>query len=91
MLPRRLWIALTTLITLVWAGSVVVGLIDPARRDPYISGIFGIVVGSLYVVGARRSGTGRSPVDAVRERLATVLSPEEPPADGTEPGGDQSS
>jgi hypothetical protein len=87
-LPRRLWIALTSLITLVWAGSVIVGLIYPERRDPYISGIFGLVVGSLYITGSRRSTDGQSPVDAVRQRIADVLQPPDRPAGEDEPGGD---
>lgn len=49
MLPRWAVLALALLVGGVWAVSVVVGMIDPARAtSPYLHGIFGVIVGAVF-------------------------------------------
>lgn len=54
MLPRPLTIALTVLISVVWAANVVIGFVDPSRSDPYINAIFAIVTGAVYALGRKQ-------------------------------------
>lgn len=56
MLPRPLVTVLTVLVTLAWSVNVVYGFIDPAKHDPTLNAIFGIVVGGVF---ALRNTTGK--------------------------------
>lgn len=47
-LPRPLWIALTILISLLWAANIIIGYIDPDRVQNTVNVIFGAIVGTLY-------------------------------------------
>lgn len=48
-LPKSLWIAITVLISLLWAANIVVGMIYPDRAQPELNAIFGAIIGSLYL------------------------------------------
>lgn len=72
MLPRGVTVGLTVLISLVWAGNVIVGFLNPALRDPMINAIFAIVVGSLYALGRKDSGAA-GPLDRVKDALGKAL------------------
>lgn len=76
MLPRGLTIALTVLISLVWAANVVVGFLNPNLRDPTINAIFAIVVGAIYALGRKGDSNGMS----ARKRLAQIIAGDEKPA-----------
>jgi len=80
-LPRWLVNALAILIALAWAVNLTVGLVYPGRSDPYLNGIFALVVGAVFTIG-RLGDASR----AARRRAAKLLDP--PPDD--DPRGDQS-
>lgn len=69
MLPRGVTVGLTVLISLVWAGNVIIGFLNPALRDPMINAIFAIVVGSLYALGRKDDGDG--PLDRLKDALTS--------------------
>lgn len=71
MLPRGVTVGLTVLISLVWAGNVIVGFTNPALRDPMINAIFAIVVGSLYALG--RKGDTAGPLERVKDAIEKTL------------------
>jgi hypothetical protein len=78
-LPRPLVTALTILITVAWAGNVVVGFVSPERHDPTINAIFAIVVGAVYALGHRNTAKAKK----ARRRLADLIAgdAEEPQPD----------
>jgi hypothetical protein len=57
-LPRPLLIALTIVISLAWIANIVVSYVDPAKAIPAVNTIFGIVAGSLYVIGQKDTALG---------------------------------
>jgi hypothetical protein len=71
-LPRWLVIALAILISIAWAVNLTVGIIYPGRSDPYLNGIFALVVGAAFTVGA-----GKAAVDAARRKASQALKPDE--------------
>lgn len=85
-LPRGVTVALTALISLVWAANVVVGFVIPESRDPMINAIFAVVVGAVYALGRPVGQTARD----ARQRLAEIIAgrPVEPAAtpDSTQDG-----
>jgi hypothetical protein len=46
-------IALTILISLAWLANLAIGWVDPARSVPAVNTIFGLVAGSLFVIGQK--------------------------------------
>ncbi|SFO82087.1 hypothetical protein SAMN05421810_10167 [Amycolatopsis arida] len=80
MLPRPLVTALTILISVAWAGNVVVGFLAPDRHDPMINAIFAIVVGTVYALGHQRSAKVRE----ARRKLAELIAGEHGDADPDE-------
>ncbi|WP_394621310.1 hypothetical protein JNUCC0626_20095 [Lentzea sp. JNUCC 0626] len=82
MLPRGLTNALTVLISLVWAGNVIVGFFRPELRDPLVNGIFAVVVGAIYALG--RNDSGGNALSTVRRRIAAAIAGDDP-----EPAPDQ--
>jgi hypothetical protein len=87
MLPRPLVVWLTILISVVWAGNVIAGYLDPAHHDATINAIFAIVVGSIFGLG-QLGGKKKEAVRAVREarkKIAKAL--EQDDADDDPPEG----
>jgi hypothetical protein len=92
MLPRPLVIAIVTLVSLVWAGNVVVGFFDPARSNASVSAVFAMIIGATLTLG-RKSTPDQSAVSAARRRIAAIVagqqlsapSPPPQPASPTEP------
>lgn len=83
MLPRGVTVGLTVLISLVWAGNVVVGFVDPASRDPFVNAIFAVVVGAIYALGRNDSTALRD----ARRRLGEAIAgsgPDEEESDDAE-------
>lgn len=82
MLPRPVVIGLTVLISLVWAGNVVAGYLDPVHHDATINAIFAIVVGAIYGLGRRTDR--QKAIRRARKKLADMIE-----GNGQEdPGGD---
>ncbi len=66
MLPRPLVIALTILISIMWATNLIVGYLAAGRADPAVNAIFAIVAGAVYGLQLRakkHGGTDTPPVD----------------------------
>lgn len=66
MLPRPLVIALTILISVMWATNLIVGYLAAGRADPAVNAIFAIVAGATYGLQLRAkkpSGTESKPDD----------------------------
>lgn len=79
MLSRPLAIALTILITAVWAANVVVGMLYPDRYDATVTGLFAIVVGVVF--GLTPSAVTRRARAALARKLAEQAADDEPAAE----------
>ncbi|TDQ01235.1 hypothetical protein EV186_1021103 [Labedaea rhizosphaerae] len=73
-LPRAVTIGLTVLISAVWAFNVVIGFIEPDRRDPTVNAIFAIVVGGIYALGRKDDA-----VRSARKKLGKLISGDDEP------------
>jgi hypothetical protein len=90
MLPRPLLTGLTVLISIVWAGNVVAGYLDPAHHDATINAIFGIVVGSIYGLSELRDRKRRkAAVGRARRRLAELVGGDSESEDDDQRGDDR--
>lgn len=74
MISRPLAIAITILVTIVWAASVAVGLLYPDRDVAGINTIFGIVVGAAFGLVPKRETLA-----AARKRLAGQIAGDQRP------------
>lgn len=83
MISRPLAIAITILVAVVWAGSVVVGMLYPDRDLAGINAIFAIVVGASFGLVPKRQTLATA-----RRRLAQHIAGDEPPAAGSEQQSD---
>lgn len=66
MLPRPLVIALTILISIMWATNLIVGYLAAGRADPAVNAIFAIVAGAVYGLQLRakkQTGQDNTPAD----------------------------
>lgn len=77
MLPRWLVISLAILISLAWAVNLAVGILLPGRSDPYLNGIFALVVGAVFTLGGGLTSAAR----AARRKAAQLLEPNPDEAD----------
>lgn len=77
MLPRPLLTALAILISLAWIANLAIGWYDPARSVAAVNTIFGIVAGSLFVLGKKDTA-----VNTIR--TLTAKRPPRPPDDGND-------
>jgi hypothetical protein len=78
MLPRPLLIGLTVLISIVWAGNVVAGYLDPEHHDATINAIFALVVGSIYGLSELRDRRIRKAAsDRTRRKPAELAKDDE--------------
>lgn len=69
MLPKPIAVALTVLISFMWAVNLVVGFLYPGRSDPYVNAIFGVVVAAVYTLGRRDTAAVRR----ARARVAQIV------------------
>jgi hypothetical protein len=74
-LPKPIAVALTVLISFMWAVNLVVGFIYPGRSDPYVNAIFGVVVAAVYTLGRRDTAAVRR----ARARMAQLVEGEQQP------------
>jgi len=89
-LSRPLAIAITILVTIVWAANVVVGLIYPERGDATVSALFAIIVGAVFGLTPKAGITRRARAAIARRIAGDDPAAEEPEAEDTEtpPRGD---
>lgn len=57
MLPRPLVVALTILISIMWATNLIVGYLAAGRADPAVNAIFALVAGAVYGIQLRAKKT----------------------------------
>lgn len=79
MLSRPLAIAITILVSVVWATNVVVGMIYPDRHDATVNAVFAIIVGAVFGL-TPKAGIVRRARTAIGRRIAGEADPE-PPSD----------
>lgn len=63
MLPRPLVIALTVLISTMWATNLIVGYLAAGRADPAVNAIFAIVAGAVYGLQLKTKKAESKPED----------------------------
>ena len=70
MLPRWATLTIALFVAAIWGVTVVVGLYDPTRANPYVSAIFGGIVAAVFGLdrAAKRTrnvppGSEAAPVD----------------------------
>lgn len=66
-MPRPLFLAIVSAVTVLWITNVVVGFFDPARAYPGLNWIFTFIVGGAMAAD--------KPVRMVMERISKSLSP----------------
>lgn len=77
-LSRPLAIAITILVSLVWAGNVAVGMFYPDRHDAAVNAIFAIIVGAAFGLVPKRDALATA-----RRRLAARIAGDDQAADAT--------
>lgn len=71
MLPRPVVVGIAVIVSLAWAANVVIGFMDPSRRDPELNKIFGVIVGATFVLSASKAEA----VGNLRQKIAGLLDP----------------